>query len=360
MESKKIKLLIVDDSSMVRGILREIFDSDPQIEVIGEAENGKVAIELTKRLKPDIITMDIQMPEMDGFESTEYIMAYHPTPIIIFSSAIDKTEAYSSIKAIALGALDVIQKPDITDDKFKEISELILSKVKSLSQIKVISHIRGKRKKRLEETPTDLPESPKTGLKQIESGSGSTYKLLGIGSSTGGPYALETFLTEFPDSFSLPIVVVQHICDGFIDSLVELLDDRISMTVKIAENGEKLNRGTVYFAPNNVQLLIDREERILLDSHLPRWGVFKPSINYLFNTMADVYRDKGIGVILTGMGNDGAEGLMKMRESGAVTIAQDQESSLIFGMPKAAIDLGAAKYVIPLQEIANQIKLISG
>lgn len=359
-----IRVLIVDDSAMVREILREILSSDPEIKIVGEAENGKIAIELTKKTKPDIITMDIQMPEMDGFEATEYIMAYNPTPIIIFSSIIDKKETTSSLKAISLGALDVMIKPDITDDRFQSIAGSIISKVKSLAHIIVIPHIK-KKMEDIHRTKKLIAASEKK-IKNLNldilltNHNRINYKMIGIGASTGGPKALGKVLSEFPSDFPIGIVVVQHICEGFIESLAELLNTKLSLKVKIAENKEIISGGCVYIAPSNVQLLVDNEGRIVLNKNLSPWGVFKPSINHLFKSMGETLEEKGIGVILTGMGNDGTEGLETMYKKGAFTIAQDQKSSLIFGMPKTAIDKGVVTRVVSLADIAHEIKSITG
>ncbi len=347
-----VNILIVDDSALVRSILKDIFASDPELRVVGEAVDGKEAIELTAQLKPDIITMDVQMPKMDGFEATEYIMAYHPTPILIFSSAIDKSEQYTSFKAIALGALDNMSKPDITQAGFDAVANTLVKKLKMLSRIKVIPHIRGKLKTR--ENGFTLPQPIPTGAPVSSTGL-NRYKLVAIGASTGGPMALKKILSGLPATFPLGIVLVQHITAGFIDSFVDWLGTTTPLKVKIPRIGEVVKGGIVYLAPDDVQMEISAENTIILNKEAPLWGEFKPSVNSLFDSVGKNLRDKAIGVILTGMGSDGALGMKRMYDNGAYTIAQDEATSLIFGMPKAAIDAQGVQAVLPLDDITRAI-----
>lgn len=354
-----VNVLIVDDSTLVRNILKDIFSNDPEVRVVGEAADGKEAIELTAQLKPDIITMDVQMPRMDGFEATEYIMAYHPTPILIFSSAIDKSEQYTSFKAIALGALDNMSKPDITQDGFESVANSLLRKVKMLARIKVIPHIRGKLKVRENgftlPTPVVGASAPATVVPTVPPGAPNRYKLLAVGASTGGPMALKKILSGLPASFPIGIALVQHITPGFIDSFVDWLGTATPLKVKVARTGEAIKGGTVYLAPDSVQMEISEENTIILNKDAPFWGEFKPSVNSLFDSVGKNLREKAIGIILTGMGSDGALGMKRMFDNGGFTIAQDEASSLIFGMPKAAIDAQAVHSVLPLDDINRAI-----
>lgn len=372
-----VRVLIVDDSQLVREILKDIFQADPEINVIGEAVNGLEAIEKTRRLKPDLITMDIQMPEMDGFEATEQIMAYTPTPILIFSSAIDKTEQYTSFKAISLGALDNMSKPDITQEGFEHIAETLRKKVKMLSHIRVIPHIRGKFKAR---TPNDLGAALKATDSGLTKAAGSPedqlirqylrprkgpgeergqkYSHIAVGASTGGPMALQKFFSAFPAAFPCGFTCVQHISKGFIQSFVDWLDSQAQLRVKLAVNGERVAPGTVYFAPDDVQMTITVDNTIQLNALTPPWGEFKPAVNHLFKSVGENLKHRAIGVILTGMGSDGAEGMKIMRDNGAYTIAQDKETSLIFGMPKASIDHNGVQAILPLERISETISEI--
>jgi two-component system chemotaxis response regulator CheB len=346
----KINVLIVDDSKLVREILKDIFNNDEELRVIGEASNGKEALKLTKRLKPDIITMDIKMPVMDGFEATEQLMAYSPTPILILSSAIDKNEKYTSFKAISLGALDIMSKPDITLEGFTKIADTLITKIKILSCIKVIRHIRGKIKSRiLEELNEKTQVAKDLNFKETK------FKIVTMGASTGGPIALEKILSAFPADFPIGIIVVQHIANGFIESFIEWLSTRTKLKIKLPANREIIKGGTVYFAPDDVQLTVTKENRIILSREAPAWGEFKPSINHLFKSVAENLGNKAIGVILTGMGKDGAQGMKLMYDNGAFTIAQNEETSMIFGMPKASIDNNCIHSILPIEKIPEEI-----
>ncbi|MCP5109145.1 MAG: chemotaxis-specific protein-glutamate methyltransferase CheB [bacterium] len=340
---QKVNVLIVDDSQLVRGILKEIFENDPELRVAGEAGDGKEAIEAARRLKPDIITMDIQMPVMDGFEATEHIMAYTPTPILILSSALDECEQYSSFKAISLGALDTMSKPDITQEGFDRIARDLVRKVKMLSHIHVIPHIRAKLK--------DVVPMP-TRKKSFDD---LKYRLVAIGASTGGPMALEQLFSVFPADFPLGIVAVQHISAGFIQSFVDWMDTKTKLKINIPGNGEPISGGTVYFAPDGVQMEVSADNSIILNKDLPPWGEFKPSVNHLFKSVGQRLGGKAIGVILTGMGDDGARGMVEMYRNGGHTIAQDQATSLIYGMPKAAAANKCVHSVLPLEKIPDEI-----
>ncbi|MCP4217888.1 MAG: chemotaxis-specific protein-glutamate methyltransferase CheB [bacterium] len=355
---KTINILIVDDSKLVRDILKDIFAQHSDLNVIGEAVNGREGVTMAARLKPDIITMDIQMPEMDGFEATEEIMAYSPTPILIFSSSLDKSEQYTSFKAISLGALDNICKPDITHECFDALAYDLVKKVRMLSNIKVIPHIRGKLKKKKNNRTTAADAAVVAEIPCIPSMEGSNaqaYKLVAIGASTGGPMALEKLLGALPADFPVGIVIVQHIAKGFIESFVEWMGSKLALKVKIARHRDPIVPGTVYMAPDDVQLEIDAENRILLRSELPPWGEFKPSVNHLFQSAANSLGERAIGIMLTGMGSDGAEGMLEMRQKGAYTIAQDRDTSLIYGMPKAAVDNRSVQTVLPLDRIPAEV-----
>jgi len=357
----KIKILICDDSATVRSILRQTFAMYEHFDVIGEAVNGKQAVEMALAKRPDLITMDIQMPEMDGLEATSEIMAYNPTPILIFSSALNTTETYTSFNAISLGALDVMEKPDVSQpEQMAKVAEKIVKKVELLSKIKVITHIKGKYLTAKKEAEAKIEsEKEQQQKKRARSNLFRPYQLLAVGASTGGPAALLKILREFPMDFSLPICVVQHIADGFVEGLVEWMDREIEMKVRVAENETLLESGVVYFAPNQTEMLIENQ-RIYLTAKLAPWNEHRPSANYLFRSVAQDCRHNAIGLILTGMGNDGSEGLLEMRKMGAHTIAQDEPSSVVFGMPKAAIEKKAVSHVLGLDDIASHILHIIG
>lgn len=372
-----IRVLVVDDSLVVREIITKILRSDPEIEIVGTARNGVEAIDLAARLRPSIITMDINMPIKNGLEAIGEIMAYTPTPILVISSLVNKEVGFA-FKAMEIGALDVFEKPTmgVWEGQAKLEREL-KAKVKLLSKIKVVTHLSGKRREKIETAPLlgdmTLPApkipysehahtSPTLVLPQVSSGlkKNDIFEIVAIGASTGGPKALQQVLSPIPKDFPLPIVIVQHIADGFIDGLVEWLEAECMLKVKLGTDRELLQGGVIYIAPCRFHMRVDVYKQIRLDE-LPPIGGHKPAATALLSSVADVYENKAIGVILTGMGGDGAEGLKKMRDKGATTIAQDKDTSTIFGMPKVAIDMGAAQKVLPIDIIPLEImRLVKG
>ena len=337
-----VQVLVVDDSAVARGIISNFLDDDPDIDVIGVAKNGKEAIDFTTQLRPDLITMDINMPVMDGLAATEHIMAHQPTPILIVSSLV-KSEVDLAFRAMSLGALDAMEKPSFDQFSAKDADELV-RKVKLLSQVPVVTHLEGKRRNRLAES---VPAKDYTSL-----ATSNRFQVVAIGSSTGGPKALHKVLSQLPVDFPSGILVVQHISEGFTSGLVDWLDRVSRVSVKEAEEGDKIQPGVVLIAPHDSHMMVVSGGRIRLNKALPIKG-HRPSANVLFSSMAKVYNKNGIGVILTGMGEDGATGLVEMRKSGSTTIVQDEDSSVIFGMPKAAIEMGAAEEILPIDEIGK-------
>jgi len=337
-----VQVLVVDDSAVARGIISNFLDDDPDIDVIGVAKNGKEAIDFTTQLRPDLITMDINMPVMDGLAATEHIMAHQPTPILIVSSLV-KSEVDLAFRAMSLGALDAMEKPSFDQFSAKDADELV-RKVKLLSQVPVVTHLEGKRRNRLAES---VPAKDYTSL-----ATSNKFQVVAIGSSTGGPKALHKVLSQLPVDFPSGILVVQHISEGFTSGLVDWLDRVSRVSVKEAEEGDKIQPGVVLIAPHDFHMMVVSGGRIRLNKALPIKG-HRPSANVLFSSMAKVYNKNGIGVILTGMGEDGATGLVEMRKSGSTTIVQDEDSSVIFGMPKAAIEMGAAEEILPIDEIGK-------
>lgn len=337
-----IRVLVTDDSFVAREMLSQILESDPAIEVVGVASDGMEAVEKVERLHPDLVTMDIHMPGMDGLIATERIMAYTPTPILVVSSSVHGEGMGRAFDALSAGALEVIKKPEPRDwADLQRIGTEVISKVKVLSRVKVITHITGRRSERAERRP-------------YGAGGQSGRSLVAIGSSTGGPSALEKVLAALPSSFPAPVVVAQHIAEGFIEGLVTWLSGVCPMRVKAAEDGEELKRGTVYFAPTDYNLAIAGSQ-VVFSPRLPG-QVYVPSVDVLFESAAASLGARAVGVILTGMGADGARGLKRMRDDGAVTIAQDEASSTVWGMPKAAVELGAAESVLALDAIAVSLR----
>ncbi|MDI6711911.1 MAG: chemotaxis-specific protein-glutamate methyltransferase CheB [Anaerosomatales bacterium] len=344
MAGTPIRVLVVDDSIVAREMLAQILQSDPGIEVVGVASNGEEAVDAVARLKPDLVTMDIHMPKMDGIAAVEHIMAYTPTPILVVSSSVHGEGVGRAFDALSAGALEVMKKPEPRDwAELDRIAGELIRKVKLLSRVKVITHIRGRRGAGRAAAAVPVP--------QREPGAAS---LVAIGSSTGGPSALLSVLAPLPADFPVPVVIAQHIADGFIPGLVSWLDAACKMTVRAAQDGDTVLPGNVYLAPTGRNLVVDA---MTLRFKKPgERQLYIPSADTLFESVAKTHGASAIGVLLTGMGDDGARGLKALYETGALTIAQDEATSTVFGMPKAAIDMGAARKVLPVNQIADALK----
>ncbi|MGA2394132.1 MAG: chemotaxis-specific protein-glutamate methyltransferase CheB [Candidatus Lustribacter sp.] len=337
-----IRVLIAEDSSTVRELLRAIIDGDPRFAVVGVATNGVEAVQMAKKLKPDVITMDIQMPLMDGFEASREIMIDVPTPIVIVSSHYDVREITVSMQALSVGALAVHAKPLGPDDpKFADQTEEFLRTLYTMSQVHVIRHVRKR----------DLPAPPVTRIRPAAGG----CRAVAIAISTGGPAALRDLFQTFPANYPAPVLVVQHISRGFIDGLATWLNAVSAVRVKVAEQGESLQPRTVYLAPDDRHLGVTLAgDQVYLADDPPIKG-FRPSGTYLFESVAKAYGANVVGVIMTGMGDDGVVGLRAIHAAGGPIIAQDEESSVVFGMPARAIDAGLADVVLPLTAIVDQL-----
>ncbi|MCG7849655.1 MAG: chemotaxis response regulator protein-glutamate methylesterase [ANME-2 cluster archaeon] len=342
-----IKVLIVDDSPVVRDFLVHILGSDGEIQVIGTANNGKEAIEAVERSKPDVITMDITMPKMNGFDATRSIMETHATPIVIVTGTYDTKEAATIFRAIEAGALAIVPRPEgIGHPGHEAAADQLIWTVKLMSEVKVVR--RWPRPGR----ETAIPAvTPWTG---VEPGKMADIRIVAIGASTGGPLALLTILSELPKDFPVPVLVTQHMAAGFIQGLAEWLGNRSGIPVHVATHGEHLLPGHIYVAPDGSHMGVRIGGQIILDNGEPENGL-RPSVSYLLRSVAHVYGPNAVGVLLSGMGQDGAEELKLLKKKGAVTIAQDKESSVIHGMPGQAIKLDAAMYVLPPEEIATAL-----
>ncbi|OQY48019.1 MAG: hypothetical protein B6242_03535 [Anaerolineaceae bacterium 4572_78] len=341
--NRPIRVLITDDSPSARELLKAILESSPDLDVIGVAKNGLQAVQLAKQLAPDIVTMDIYMPEMDGYQATRQIMEEIPRPIIMITASFDKGETDLTFKAIQAGALSVLSKPSMNAPP--ETFDFLISQVKLMSEVKVIRRWRRSATKKTTHSrllSTDYQTSVPPSHQGVE--------VIGIASSTGGPGALATILGALPANFSRPILVVQHITKGFGLSLVSWLNSQIKLPVKLGQHGGKIRDGQVIIAPDDYHMTVDNRKRIILSKTSPYQGT-RPSANYLFSTLAKVYGNKAVGIILTGMGSDGAKGMLAMQQVGAQTIAQNEASCVVFGMPAAAINLKAVEQVLPLTTI---------
>jgi two-component system chemotaxis response regulator CheB len=341
MREHKIKVLIVDDSSAVRMLLGHILDSDPQIQVIGAAKNGHEALEFVARKKPDVILMDILMPEMDGFEATRRIMETQPAPIVICSGSTNAREAATLFRLMEAGAVACVEKPIGNEHKdFEAMVANLLQTVKLMSEVKVV-----RRWPRREKTLS--ARAPVAAADRAH----ATVQAIGIGASTGGPPVLQTILAGLPKDFPVPVLIVQHIASGFLPGLADWLNQTTGFQVHIAAYGIQPLPGHVYLAPDDFQLGVGAGIRLVLSKEQPDNGL-RPSVGYLFRSLAEICGRNAVGVLLTGMGRDGAEELKLMKDRGALTIAQDRETSVVHGMPGTAIALDGASTVLPADKIA--------
>lgn len=337
-----IRVLIVDDSAVAREVLKRVLESDPGIRVVGMAATGGEGLELTAKLKPDLVTMDLVMPGMDGMEATQRIMARHPTPILFFSSFFERGGSYSRIDALAAGALDIVEKPTpMPDEHWTAAAGALVAKVKALAQVTVVTHIHG--------APA-LDQRPQPARKSARGAAG----VVAIGASTGGPRVVEQLLSTLPAHYAPAVLVVQHMADGFVTGLITWLRRRCPLSIKIAEDGDLLQSGKVLFAPASVHLSVQPGGRVRLHDDEPVLGC-RPSVDVAFQSIAKAYGSRAAGVLLTGMGTDGAAGLLAIRRAGGKTLVQDEASCAIFGMPRAAIELGAAQQVLPPAGIARSL-----
>lgn len=338
-----IKVLVVDDSPTVQVLMEHILTSDKDIEVIGKASNGVEALKFLEIMKPDVITMDINMPYMNGFEATQRIMETTPIPVIIVTALFDSTDVEKTFQAIQAGAVSVVEKPvSVRNENYKDICKNIINKVKLMSEIKVI-----RRKFR------NNKDSSK--VLKIEANVNKDFinkKIVVIGVSTGGPPILKNIFSNLTESISIPILVVQHITPGFIKGLVDWLRQETKLPIHIALNGQDVLPGHIYFAPDDYHMEIMHNGKISLNKQEKINGL-RPTVSHLFKSAANVYGKNSIGILLSGMGRDGAEELKFLKEKGALTIAQNKESSIVYGMPGEAVKINAARYILSPEKIAE-------
>ena len=340
-----ISVLVVEDSLVAQQFLVHILDSDPDIQVVGSARNGNEAIKAVERLKPVVITMDINMPGMDGYSATKKIMETNPTPIIMVTASYDQKEVAKTFKALEAGAVTITQKPrGVGHPDYERDTKKLIQIVKLMSEVKVITR-RPHLLKRDVSTPVISVHKLKLDAK---------IEAVAIGASTGGPTAIQAILFELQRDFPAPVLIVQHIANGFVKGLVKWLAQSTGFPVSIASHDKLLLPGHAYIAAGDHHMGIYANKRIALSRKKPENGV-RPSISYLFRSVANVFGVNAIGILLTGMGKDGAAELKLMKDAGAVTMAQDEFSSIVFGMPREAIKLGAAKYVLPPNSIGKSL-----
>ena len=341
----KIRVLVVEDSLTVRKRLCEVLACEPDIEVVGEAHDGKRAIELCLALRPNVVTLDMMLPVMSGLAATEYIMAHCPTPILVVSASMNRGEVFKTYEALAAGAVDVLEKPH-GDEGDGDWERRFVSTVKLVSRIAVITHLRG----RLSAPPHWESQAPSSTARP-----GGQVRLVAIGASTGGPGAIVELLRGLRPDFSLPLVFVLHISSVFSSGFADWLDGQTGWRVAHPRDGEPYASaaGRVVMAPPDVHLVV-RGGRFRLTRDPERHSC-RPSIDVLFESIAAELGGAAAGCLLTGMGRDGAAGLLALRRAGALTIAQDEASSVVYGMPREAALLGAAERVLPLGQIARAL-----
>lgn len=354
-DDKQIKVLIVDDSLSMRNMLESFLQHDPNIKVIGKAEDPYEAVAFLKKQVPDVITLDIEMPKMDGITFLKKLMSQHPLPVVIISSLTTKG-ATETIKALEYGAVEIILKPFVKDDNKQDAIQFIINKIKSASLAKV---------KALNPKKFLVPPKYTADAILIKKQQAFTHtlvhnKLIAIGASTGGTNAIQEILCQLP--INTPgILIVQHMPVNFTKAFAERLNQLCNIYVKEAQDGDKVQKGVALIARGDKHLTVKQQGNNYIINLLdgPLVNRHKPSVDVLFRSMANHIGNNGVGILLTGMGDDGARGLLEMKEAGATTIAQDEKSSVVFGMPREAIKLDAQKFVLSLTEITEYISKLT-
>jgi two-component system, chemotaxis family, protein-glutamate methylesterase/glutaminase len=346
-----VKVLIVEDSPVQQALLGHILSTDPEMRVIGTANNGIEAVDFVTRQRPDVITMDLNMPQMNGLDATRRIMETTPVPIVIVSANWDPQEVATTFRAMEAGALAGVEKPRGLGHKdFEVTAQQLVQTIKLMSEVKVVRRW----PRRQLEQPAQLLALP---LPEIEQPT-TAIKMVAIGASTGGPPVLQTLLSCLPKQFSVPVLIVQHIAAGFLPGLVEWLSQVTHFPIRIPAHGDLLLPGRAYLAPDGFHLGVERGPRAVL-SQAPPENNLRPAVSHLFRSVSETLGNQAVGVLLTGMGKDGAAELKMLRDKGAITIAQDKESSAVHGMPGEAIQLGAATHVLSPERIVEAlVKLV--
>jgi len=342
---RKIRVLVVDDSAFMRKILRDIINSDPELEVCCEGRDGIEAINLVKLHKPDVVTLDIEMPRMNGLDALRVIMKQSPTPVIMVS-ALTQEGAEATIKALEYGAIDFIPKPSSSISiNMNEMREEIIAKVKEAARVP---------RRFLEIRRTRLLRAQKT---KVRKPSILAKTVVAMASSTGGPQSLLKVFPKFPDNLKAAVLLVQHMPPGFTKSFAKRLDSVSKIDVKEAEDGEPIEEGKGYVAPGDYHMEVKMRggKPIITLNKKPKVHGVRPAADPMMTTVADIFGRRTVGVVMTGMGRDGAQGIAAIKKKGGITIAQDKETSIIFGMPKAAIETGMVDYVVPLDKIAETV-----
>jgi len=342
-----VNVLIVDDSAFMRNTLSGMISSDPDINVIGIARDGIEAIEKVAELKPDIVTLDVEMPRMDGIEALRHIMANNPVPVLMVSS-LTTDGAKVTLDALDLGAVDFIPKnlSDLSINIVK-IKDLLIDKIKHIAKAGIVL----KRNNGASPKPIEMP-------KPLQYKSHRKTAIVVIGTSTGGPKALQNIMPRFPKNFPVPILIVQHMPPAFTGPFAERLNQLSEIDIKEAEEGEPIQKGVAFVAPGRGHMSIARKkvtETVISISENKEDYIYKPSVDVLMLSAVESHSGQLLGVILTGLGNDGEKGMKAIKDSGGRTIAESEESCIVYGMPKSVINAGLADKIVPLEEVAGEI-----
>jgi two-component system chemotaxis response regulator CheB len=349
---KKIRVLVVDDSAFMCKVLREIINSDPQLEVVGQGRDGRDGVALAESLRPDVITMDINMPHVDGLQATELIMSQHPRPIVIVSSE-SREGAASTLKALELGAIDFVPKPSNGIDlDMKTVREELTRKLKLAAKVRVV---RTATRSKLPMPHRPLSPAASLANSAALAQSGGKFPVIAIAASTGGPAAVMRVVAALPKEFPAAVILVLHMPATFTKQFTLQLAEIASIPVKEAEANETVQPGIIYLCPGSHHLQLSAGGKVLLDDG-PRMEGYRPSADMAFESIAAYARAWMVGVVLTGMGNDAAKGVRAVKAAGGSVLAQDEATSTIFGMPAEAIKTGAVDEVLPLDEIGPAIE----
>lgn len=336
-----IRVLLAEDSATLRELLCSVLSADPDIEIVGVASNGAEAIRLTGELRPDVIAMDVEMPGLDGFEATKEIMIEMPTPIVIISGNLDIRQVGVSIAALNAGALAVLAKPSAVGAAgFAAAADELVRTIKAMAGMKLVRQRRHR---------------PPVGARADSVPSAPPLRAIAVAASTGGPAALRNVLSALPADFPVPILVVQHMTPGFVQGLADWLSTVCALRVSVARHGELPQASSVYLAADDHHLTVGPDQRLRFDDGPPVFG-FRPSATRLFESVGAIYGRRSLAVMLTGMGQDGVDGLRPLRKAGGRVLGQDEASSVVFGMPRAAIESGLVDTVLPLERIGAYLR----
>jgi two-component system chemotaxis response regulator CheB len=346
MTERRLQVLVVEDSPVARRLIVDILSSDPELQVIAEAESGDEAVRVATRSKPDVIVMDVVMPSMDGLEATRRIMEVRPTPIVLVSASYNAGDLSKSFEALEAGALSLVAKPSGPGaSTFAAEAAALTTTVKLMAEVKLV-----RRRAVGPPGPEVVAAAPPESVRALR----RPAEIVAIAASTGGPAALATILGALPPTMPVPVVVVQHITTGFHQGLVDWLDSVSPVSVRLARAGEPLRAGEVLVAPSAAHLGVTGDRRVALSPDPPIGG-HRPSATHLFRSVARVYGGAAVGAILTGMGEDGVAGLRLLKEAGGLVLAQDKATSVVYGMPQKAASLGIADLVLPLDRMAGAL-----